>query len=962
MNFSKNFLFKKNIMNKKIINYIFLILLSPNFLISSNWNNGFDVFSLDSEPSISSASLNGSNSTLSLIFTDPVTAIEDSSINIEDFELTLDNLCGNSSSSPILTVTSLNIVSETEYIFNISIEGNLCGQESILITVLPNSISNLSNTFTVENSINVSIQNFVNSSTSIDNGNLNQSIFISYPQAYITKRQQGFQIFNIANSSPSLGFMADNGGKYFDGVENENIIFLTKDWAGIEAFNALNLNEFETYNTNGLSFKLLIKEGIMYLTEKNAGLKVFDISSYAVSDMNLQTKQIASLNGFGARVEYVTSINNTLFLSLSNSQISSVDITNPSDPVILNIFSLGLNAIKNIQSFDDKLYVTSDNKLSIFQYSGNDLILLSVVDSYSDGTSFGVVKALKVYSNYALLSTEASVFSVVDISNPDSPVVISSQNLSADIVDIDVYGGSAYVLTEANLEIISLATLDPYFTSISLSNNNKITLDFSEDVYSNVNGTEDLDIDDFDIILTDPENLSSFDNTVDISLNKISQSKYEIHFSIIGEVSGNEVITINPTNTNESNSTSVYSLSGVAANFVQESNNSVNLFGSAIISSTTISDNNNSLTIIFNEDVYGSTSLDDLNIEDFTIEIYNSTNLEVAPNPNSIIKTSQSEWVLSINITGVPTGSETIRVSPAENSIFNLMGIATSTSQSNNEVNTISVSSSAKYIVSKIAVDNSFVEITSDANIFSDSQQSELTTDDFILSIEGGTSTLTQDSPVNIENGPNSNSLRLFIGINGVPDGNERLTVNPREIGSIVDLSGNPLITDMMTIAVRLFPYTISANSLEINQQATSNTVIAGEVVLSNNTIGRIDDTDLITFTDQGEVAVQGEISINSDIRLKTNIVSLGSTLVSLMKLDGKRYNMISDNNDDFQIGLLAQEVQKVFPELVIEDSQGILSVNYQALIPVLVNALKEIDANYNELEKELAKLENLID
>jgi hypothetical protein len=71
---------------------------------------------------------------------------------------------------------------------------------------------------------------------------------------------------------------------------------------------------------------------------------------------------------------------------------------------------------------------------------------------------------------------------------------------------------------------------------------------------------------------------------------------------------------------------------------------------------------------------------------------------------------------------------------------------------------------------------------------------------------------------------------------------------------------------------------------------------------------------------------------------------------------------MISDNNDEFQIGLLAQEVQKVFPDLVIEDSKGILSVNYQALIPVLVNALKEIDANYNELEKELAKLESLID
>ena len=71
---------------------------------------------------------------------------------------------------------------------------------------------------------------------------------------------------------------------------------------------------------------------------------------------------------------------------------------------------------------------------------------------------------------------------------------------------------------------------------------------------------------------------------------------------------------------------------------------------------------------------------------------------------------------------------------------------------------------------------------------------------------------------------------------------------------------------------------------------------------------------------------------------------------------------MINDDYDDYQIGLLAQDVQKVFPELVMEDSNGILSVNYQALIPVLVNALKEMDENYRELENELSELEKLID
>ena len=211
-------------------------------------------------------------------------------------------------------------------------------------------------------------------------------------------------------------------------------------------------------------------------------------------------------------------------------------------------------------------------------------------------------------------------------------------------------------------------------------------------------------------------------------------------------------------------------------------------------------------------------------------------------------------------------------------------------------------------------------------------------------------------------NDSQSNTYRLFISISGQPDGNETLTVNPRHVGSIVDSSGSPLSTDIMLIPVRLFPYTIEANTLDINQQVNANRVTAGQVVISPNSIGTIDDSDLITFTDQGEVAVQGEISINSDVRLKTNIVSLGSTLINLLTLDGKRYKMINDDYDDYQIGLLAQDVQKVFPELVMEDSNGILSVNYQALIPVLVNALKEMDENYRELENELSELEKLID
>jgi hypothetical protein len=471
----------------------------------------------------------------------------------------------------------------------------------------------------------------------------------------------------------------------------------------------------------------------------------------------------------------------------------------------------------------------------------------------------------------------------------------------------------------------------------------------------------DLNQDNFTITVDYSTNGGDFQTFNVESVTKISNSEWILNTgSSMGVVSSDDKISITTNN--------ILNEGGVDSNTTEDwgDNNSTN-FNDVIItiSSVTISSDNQFVNVVFPENVTSqSTDGSDISLDNFSLTLSSSAtfgNAELlSSTPSSVEQISQSEFKLGVSMNGVAASDQIITINT--NSIVNLNGYPVTDGDNNFvSINPNSLSS-VKYIISQVAVDNSFIEINYDATIFSDNQDSEINVDDFILSIQGGAATLTQDSPINIQNDPNSNSTRLFIGLSGNPDGNERLFVNPREFGSIVDSSGDPLDTNMMTIPVRLFPYSIVANKLNIDEQTTSNTVIAGDVVITNNTIGRTDDTDLITFTDQGEVAVQGEISINSDIRLKTNIVSLGSTLVSLMKLDGKRYNMISDNNDEFQIGLLAQEVQKVFPDLVIEDSNGILSVNYQALIPVLVNALKEIDANYNELEKELAKLESLID
>ena len=65
-------------------------------------------------------------------------------------------------------------------------------------------------------------------------------------------------------------------------------------------------------------------------------------------------------------------------------------------------------------------------------------------------------------------------------------------------------------------------------------------------------------------------------------------------------------------------------------------------------------------------------------------------------------------------------------------------------------------------------------------------------------------------------------------------------------------------------------------------------------------------------------------------------------------------------NDNKQKIGVLAQDIEKVFPELVSE-TDGIKSVNYQGLVPVLINALKEQDAKFEEQQKRLERLEKIV-
>ena len=106
----------------------------------------------------------------------------------------------------------------------------------------------------------------------------------------------------------------------------------------------------------------------------------------------------------------------------------------------------------------------------------------------------------------------------------------------------------------------------------------------------------------------------------------------------------------------------------------------------------------------------------------------------------------------------------------------------------------------------------------------------------------------------------------------------------------------------------------------------------------------------------QGDVAASGDIVAyyQSDKRLKDNIRPIQNALDKVNELGGYTF----DWNEELQkarqghdIGVIAQEVQSVLPEVVVERDNGYLGVDYQKLVPVLIEAIKELSAKVKELE-----------
>ena len=106
-----------------------------------------------------------------------------------------------------------------------------------------------------------------------------------------------------------------------------------------------------------------------------------------------------------------------------------------------------------------------------------------------------------------------------------------------------------------------------------------------------------------------------------------------------------------------------------------------------------------------------------------------------------------------------------------------------------------------------------------------------------------------------------------------------------------------------------------------------------------------------------GSIKASGTVVQGSDSRLKEDIYPIDNALSRIENIDGV-YFTYKDSGEK-SIGVIAQDIQKILPEVVSEDNKGYLGVNYSGIVPVLIEAVREQNSIIKDLEDRISDLEN---
>jgi hypothetical protein len=100
-----------------------------------------------------------------------------------------------------------------------------------------------------------------------------------------------------------------------------------------------------------------------------------------------------------------------------------------------------------------------------------------------------------------------------------------------------------------------------------------------------------------------------------------------------------------------------------------------------------------------------------------------------------------------------------------------------------------------------------------------------------------------------------------------------------------------------------------------------------------------------------GNMTVAGDVTAYSDARVKTNIQTIENALEKTLALRGVTYNRTDSEDTRTKVGVIAQEIIEVLPEVVNQDNDGMYNVSYGNITALLIEAIKEQQSQIEELK-----------
>ena len=123
-----------------------------------------------------------------------------------------------------------------------------------------------------------------------------------------------------------------------------------------------------------------------------------------------------------------------------------------------------------------------------------------------------------------------------------------------------------------------------------------------------------------------------------------------------------------------------------------------------------------------------------------------------------------------------------------------------------------------------------------------------------------------------------------------------------------------------------------------------------------------------------GEIRSTGNVVAyySSDIKLKTNIKNIENPINKLLQINGVRFDWTDEYIQNkggidgyfirkHDVGVIAQEIEKVLPEAVATRNNGEKAVKYEMIVPLLIEAIKEQQSEINNLKEEILQLSEKI-